>query len=129
MKKESGFTVIEVIIAIAIFLTIGIVLLIQRNNLIVSHNDSLRKIAVNSIYYDLTEVYFKEHGYYPLTINAENLVAIDSALLTDPNGIEFNDPQSDYYYDAIDCSPDGKCKSFEITAKMDKEAQYIRKSE
>lgn len=79
------------------------------------------------MYYNLEEVFYKKNSYYPNSISSEVLTAMDPELFTDPNGNKLGDPSSDYRYDAIDCQAD-KCKSYKLTARLDKEADYIKTS-
>ena len=55
--KQRGFTVIELMVVIVLLLVIGVVFLVQKNNIEVAARDDTRKIAINSIYYNLEEVY------------------------------------------------------------------------
>lgn len=127
MKRSSGFTVIEVIV-VALFLGIASVLLVlQRNDLVASQRDNQRKTAINAMYYNLEEVYYAKNGYYPDTINSTVLTAMDPALFTDPDGTKLGDTGAEYHYDASNCQ-DGKCKSYKLSADMEKEATYTKTS-
>ena len=129
MKKQSGFTVIELLVFFVILVTLGVVFFVQKNNLEVSARDDKRKTAINAMYYDLTEVFHKQNNYYPAEISSENLKAIDPELFTDPFGVQLGDEGGNYHYEAIDCDNDGKCQQFKLSADMEKEAEFKRSSE
>ena len=143
MKKQSGFTVVELLIALAVLITLTVFFVIQRGDLEASARDQQRKTAINAFYYNLTEVYHVENGFYPRTISRENLVSIDPALFTDPfeqtlrgdscvyinaNGEEATNGDCDYNYSAIDCNEQGQCKGFKLTSFMEKEGEYQKSS-
>ena len=126
MKKESGFTVIELIIFFVILVVLGAFFWIQKVDLESSFDDQSRKTAINSIYYNLTEVYYPKNGYYPSSISPEKLTAIDPELFIDPYGLTFGDPDSDFAYEGINCSNEGRCQDFRLSSNMEKESEYIR---
>lgn len=136
--KQRGFTVIELMVVIAFLIFAGVLFVIQKNNLEVAARDDKRKTAINAMYYGLEESFFKQNGYYPAEINKKNLTTLDSALFTDPNGVElgqttetYNDEevsvQSDYRYEPTNCS-DNKCKSYSLRADLEAEADYVKKN-
>lgn len=136
--KQRGFTVIELMVVIAFLIFAGVLFVIQKNNLEVAARDDKRKTAINAMYYGLEESFFKQNGYYPAEINEKNLTTLDSALFTDPNGVElgqttetYNDEevsvQSDYRYEPTNCS-DNKCKSYNLRADLEAEADYVKKN-
>lgn len=136
--KQRGFTVIELLVVIAFLIFAGVLFFVQKNNLEVAARDDKRKTAINAMYYGLEESFFKQNGYYPMELNEKNLTTLDSALFTDPNGIElgqtteaYNDEevsvQSDYRYEPTNCS-DNKCKSYTLRADLEAEADYIKKN-
>lgn len=129
MKKQSGFTVIEIMVFFVILVTLGVVFFIQKNNLEVNNRDNQRRTAINAMYYNLTEVYHKEHGYYPTEINRDNLTAMDPDLFIDPFDVELGEEGSEYHYEAIDCDNDGQCQQFKLSADMEREAEFKRSSE
>jgi len=125
MKREHGFTVIEII---AVILFVGVattLLLIQRANLAASQRDNDRKTAVNAMYYNLEEVFYEQNGYYPSKIDSKTLRAMDPALFTDPDGIKLDEAGSTYRYEATNCT-DTKCKSYSLRADLEKEADFVK---
>jgi len=126
MKKEDGFTVIELIIFFVILVVLGAFFWIQKVDLESSFDDQQRKTAINSIYYNLTKVYYPENGYYPSELDPEKLTAVDPDLFIDPYGLTFGETDSDYSYEGINCNNKGQCKDFRLTSLMEKEATYTR---
>jgi len=127
MKRSQGFTVIEIIIVVAFLGFAAVLLLIQRGDLVASQRDSQRKTAINAMYYNLEEVFYAKNGYYPSKINSNTLAAMDPNLFTDPDGIKLGDADAQYHYDASNCL-NNKCKTYKLTAEMEKEATYVKKS-
>ena len=128
MKKYSkGFTVIELIIIIAILGTASILFFIQKNGIEVSARDSDRKTAINSIYYSLEQVYFKANGYYPSTINETILPSVSPDLFKDPSGVKIGEASSNYRYEPTDCQ-DVTCKSYTLRTTLETESDYIKTS-
>jgi type II secretory pathway pseudopilin PulG len=143
MKKQSGFTVIELLVAFVVLVTLAIFFAIQRGDLEVATRDQARKTAINAMYYNLTEVFYAQNKYYPETISRDNLKAIDPALFTDPNkstlngnkcvytdanGEQATDGDCNYHYTPTDCNEKGECQKFKLTADMEAEAAYAKSS-
>jgi len=126
MSREKGFTVIEVMVVIAVLIVLGVFFLIQRNDLETTAHDQQRKVAINSIYYGLTEVFYKDNGFYPTSVNSDNLKGVDPELLIDTNGVAIGGSGSEYSYEGTNCGSEGKCKGFKLTATLEKEAEYSR---
>lgn len=125
MKRESGFTVIE-IIAVVVFLgLVTTLLLIQRNNLAATGRDNDRKTAINAMYYNLEEVFYEKNKFYPSKIDSKTLRAMDPALFTDPDGIKMGDSSSDYRYEGTNCLND-QCRSYTLRADLEREADYVK---
>lgn len=127
MRRQSGFTVLELIIAVALLIVAGTVFYVQKRDLEVAKRDSDRKTAINAIYYNLEDVYRPTNKAYPEVLTADALKGLDPALLTDPNGIEVGAEGSDYRYEPKDCA-DKKCKSYTLTADLEHEADYVKTS-
>lgn len=85
-SRQSGFTVIELIVVALVFALAALLVFLQVNKLNVASRDSQRKTAVNAMYYALEEVYYKEHKSYPVTLVPETLPSVDPDLFTDPDG-------------------------------------------
>ena len=76
-RFEKGFTVVEVMIVIVVLIVLATFFVIQRDGLEKANRDETRKQAINSMYYALTEGFYKENGYYPRTISREQLPTVD----------------------------------------------------
>ncbi|MEO5950511.1 MAG: hypothetical protein ABIQ04_03620 [Candidatus Saccharimonadales bacterium] len=125
MRKQQGFTVIEIIIVIVFLGAATVVLLMQRANLASSQRDDQRKIAINAMYYSLEEVFYTKNGYYPTKIDSATLRSVDPDLFTDPNGVKIGDPKSNYRYDGENCDGD-KCKAYTLRADLEHEDDYVK---
>ena len=141
--KKSGFTVVELIVAFVVLVTLAIFFAVQRAGLETAARDQARKVAINAFYYDLTEDFFAKNKYYPQTISRDILPAVDPTLFTDPNGYTLNggqcvytdvdgsqatDGDCDYHYSASDCNSAGHCQAFKLSADMENEAEYTKSS-
>lgn len=85
-SHAAGFTVIELIVAVIILVTAGVLIFIQVNNLTTAEHDKDRKTAINAMYYALEEVYYKQNKSYPEKLTPETLPSVDPKLFTDPDG-------------------------------------------
>lgn len=124
MKREHGFTVIEIIVVTVFLAAATTLLFIQKNNLSAAQRDTDRKTAVNAMYYNLEEVYYKQNSFYPSTIDSKTLRAMDPKLFTDPDDFTINDEDSNYRYEATNCD-NTECKGYTLRADLEKEDDYI----
>lgn len=127
MRTQRGFTVLELIVAVVFLVAIGTVFLVQKRDLQIAERDSDRKTAINAIYYNLEDIYYAGNQSYPQSLTADQLKGLDPTMLKDPEGVAVGNSKSDYHYTAKDCK-DGKCKSYELRAELEKEADFIKKS-
>lgn len=125
MKREHGFTVIELIVVILFLAATASILLIQKGNLSAANRDSQRKTAINAMYYSLEEVYFERNGNYPAKIDSKTLRAMDPDLFKDPYGVTLGEADSDYRYEGINCD-NNKCKGYSLRANLEKEDDYVK---
>jgi Tfp pilus assembly protein PilE len=128
MKHSKGFTVIELLVTIVFLGVATVILFTQRNNLTATQRDSDRKTAINAMYYNLEEVFYAKNGYYPSKIDETNLTAMDPALFTDPDGNKINTSNTDYRFEATNCSTDNKCRSYTLRGLLEKEADFVKTS-
>lgn len=126
-KQMRGFTVIEIIVIIAIAGIAATVFFVQKNNLEIAARDDTRKTAINAMYYSLEEVYYKQNNAYPRTINENILPSVDPELFTDPNGIKLGEAESEYRYEPTDCEGE-KCQSYTLRTTLENEADYIKEN-
>lgn len=125
MRKQQGFTVIEIIVVIAFLATIGVLFFIQRGNLAASQRDDQRKVAINAMYYSLEEVFYSKNGYYPTKIDSKTLLSVDPNLFSDPNGVKIGEPDSNYRYEGEACDGE-KCKGYVLRADLEREDDYVK---
>ena len=127
MKRDRGFTILELVVVIFFASLLLILFFLQKLNLDAMHRDEQRKEAINAMYYALEEGFHAKNGYYPENISEENLKVMDPSLFTDPSGINLGQEDSDYTYEAANCT-NGKCKEYTLKARLEKEDTYIKKN-
>ncbi len=127
MKRERGFTILELVVVIFFASLLLILFFLQKLNLDAMHRDEQRKEAINAMYYALEEGFHAKNGYYPENISEENLKVMEPSLFTDPSGINLGQEDSDYTYEAANCT-NGKCKEYTLKARLEKEDTYIKKN-
>lgn len=127
MQKQRGFTVLELIVAIVFLAVAGTFFFIQKRDIEVASRDSARKTAINSIYYNLEDVYHPANGGYPEFLTSDQLKGLGPDGLKDPNGKAVGEEGSDYRYTPKDCTS-GKCKSYTLTADLENEGDYSKDS-
>lgn len=126
-KQSRGFTVIELIIIVAILAAASVLFFVQKHNVEVAGRDNVRKTAINAMYYSLEEVFYKANGYYPTTIRETNLPSVDPSLFTDPNNVKIGTSGSDYRYEPTNCQND-TCKSYSLRTTLQNEADFVKDS-
>ena len=128
MKHTSrGFTVIELLIVVAILAAASIIFFVQKNGIEIAARDEQRKTAINAMYYSVEEVYFKQNGFYPRTLDGTTIPSVDVALLSDPKGVKIGESDSDYRYEVSDCDGD-KCKRYTLRTTLENEDDFVRTS-
>ncbi len=125
--KQRGFTVIELLVAVVVLVVVGVVFWQQKSNIQSIARDDKRRAAINAMYYDLEDVFYAKNHYYPKTISANNLTAMDKDLFKDPNGTMLGKSGSDYQYNPVNCSGD-QCKGYTLRATMENEADFVKTS-
>ena len=136
MKRQSGFTVIELVFIILLLGVASIIFFVQKNNIEVTARDNERKTAINAMYYALEEVYFKQNAHYPRVLDANTLPSIDGALFTDPDGVKIGQTtvtiddteyivESNYRYEPTNCTDTG-CKSYTLRTTLENEADFVK---
>lgn len=125
--KHRGFTVIEIFSVILIAIVVAVVVYTQLTNLQITNRNNIRKSTINSLYYNLEDIYFPKHRSYPQQITSETLPGIDNTILTDPNGHRLGTSESNYRYEPVNCV-DGKCKDYKLRAILEKEADFVKQN-
>lgn len=125
-RFSGGFTVVELLVAIAVLTAIGLIFLSQKNTLESIHRDKQRKTAINAIYYNLEEVVKPALGGYPTKLDAKQLKAMDSELLKDPWGKSISESVSNYRYEATGCNGGTVCTGYILRANLEREADFVK---
>lgn len=126
MFDSRGFTVIELLVFITIVVAIAVLGVSNIRGLRAQNRDTASKTDINAIYYQL-EAFYEKNGYYPEKVEAVNLAGIDPDSLKDKNNLEINSAGSTYSYKPANCA-EAKCKSFELSTQLEKEAPFIKQS-
>lgn len=128
MNKQSGFTVLELMVVIVLLATIGIVFWVQKNNIEVARRDDARKSSINALHYSLEEVYYPNHkNTYPKVLNQKTMPSVDASVFKDPSGVKIGEADSDFRYEGKNCSQDS-CKSYTLRASLENEADFVKTS-
>lgn len=128
MKNYArGFTVVEILVVIAVLIAAATLFVMQKNELEMVGRDTQRKTAVNAIHQSLEEVFFKQSQFYPEKIDAATLPSVEKSLFTDPKGKQLGDGESDYRYNPAGCNQ-GKCSSYSLSTTLEKEAEYTKRN-
>lgn len=125
--RQDGFTVIELLVVIILFVLAGMFFLQQKAQIERVDRDRQRKTAINAFHYSLEEVYYNTNKYYPRSIDAKVLPSVDPSLFKDPNGVAVGQQGSSYRYEPLDCDGD-KCASYSLRADLESEDDFIKKS-
>lgn len=84
-KAQKGFTIIELLIVIAIIAILAGLVLNNFQGAQAKARDTQRVTDVNNIHSKLEE-YYNENGGYPNAMAASNFPGIDAESLNDPDG-------------------------------------------
>ncbi|MBC7764375.1 type II secretion system protein [Microbacteriaceae bacterium] len=124
--KRRGFTVIEILIVIVLLAVGSWLFFSEKTRVDAVQRDAARKIAINAMYYNLEEVFFEKNSFYPTAIDSKTLRAMEPTLFNDPQGVKLGGANSDYRYDATECSTDGKCKGYTLRSHLERESDYTK---
>lgn len=126
MKASHGFTVVELLVAVAFLGIVGTLLFQQQQSVRIIHADQDRKVAINAIHYNLEEVVKPALGGYPRVLSASQLKAMDKALLRDPSGVLIGEPTSQYRYEPTGCNGGEVCTGYTLRADLEREADFVK---
>ena len=130
MKKLSqnthGFTVIELLVVILVLSIVAVLAITNIRGLRAEKRDTISKTDINAVYYQL-ESFYEKNNYYPEQLSVDTLKGLDPESLKDDLGIAVNDLGGLYTYKPNGCS-EAKCKSFELSARLEREAPYTKNS-
>ena len=129
MKRTTkGFTVIELLVAVAIIITAGILFFTEKNQVEQSKRDTERKVAINAMYYALEEVYYPQNKSYPSSVDSKVLRSVNPDIFTDPYGTKIGAEGAEYHYEPQGCTTDGKCTSYTLRVSLGREGDFIKTS-
>lgn len=124
MRKKSAFTVIELLIAIVILTTAGILGYSNIKDLRQINADRQMKMTVNSLHYQL-QSFYQINKFYPQELTTKSLPGTAPDLLVDPSGNDINKPNSSVTYSPKDCKAN-RCNKYTLEAILYKEANFIK---
>lgn len=124
MRKRSAFTVIELLIAIVVLTTAGILGYSNIKDLRQINADRQMKMTVNSLHYQL-QAFYQTNKFYPQELTTKSLPGTAPDLLVDPSGMDINKPTASVTYNPKDCKA-SKCTGYSLKAVLYKEANFIK---
>lgn len=137
MRKSPGFTIIELLVVVVLFLSMCGLFLYQKNNIESAGRDDRRKADINTLYHNLEKVYYAENKSYPDTLSVKTLPAVQPDTFKDPAGVAINElhvddtlglsTRSTYTYEPTNCK-NNQCTGYTLRADLEKEADYVRTS-
>lgn len=127
-SSQSGFTVAEVFIALAMLLGAGFLIYNQWQYFSLVERNADRRTAINAVHYYLQEVYEPQHGGYPVMLQTDDISAIEGDHLRDPAGRLVTEFQSDLRYEPGSCS-EGVCQRYTLRANLEQATDFIRRSD
>lgn len=122
---KSGFTIVELIIVIAVIGLLATLTLNLINNAQAKARDSERKSESKLVQQKL-EIFFTENDYYPHhdDLGISVLSDLYGGSLSDPYGNFINTTYSDYTYTGLSCSL-SECQDFEYQIYMEQTADLV----
>lgn len=127
MNRQPGFSIVGLLVGIALLLGVGFFVFGQWQTAETSKRDSQRKVAINSLHYYLERSHFPAQKTYPIQLNEELLRGITPEETKDPAGRVIGEPTSDLRYEPFDCNG-STCAGYTLRADLEKEADFIRQS-
>lgn len=138
MRRSAGFTIIELLVVVVLFLSMCGLFLYQKNTIEAVARDDRRKADINTLYHNLEKVYYQAHSSYPDTLTTKTLPSVQADTFKDPSGLAVNElrvddsilgttTRSTYTYEPTGCK-NNQCTGYTLRADLEKEADYVRKS-
>lgn len=125
---QDGFTLTEVIIAVAMLLASGFFVYTQWQYFQMVERNTDRKNAINAMHYYLQEVYLPKHDSYPVVLEPDTITAIKEDALRGPSGQLVTDPGSSLRYQPGGCNG-GSCQRYTLRANLEQAPDFIRRSD
>lgn len=144
-RKESGFTIVELLIVIVVIGILAALVITTFSGIQRKARDSERITDIKSIHGQL-EAYHAQNGYYPTLANLQSdafigtdLPGLDVEAARDPKGSGANDvtgsvAANDYAYvlTPANCDNDpavnGECASYVLTATLEDGGTEVKNS-
>ncbi len=126
MKSSDGFTVVELLVGLVFLGIVSGIAFDRYSTIQMVHRDQDRKVAINSMHYNLQEVVKPGVGGYPRVLTAAQLTAMNAALLTDPNGLKLGEASSDYRYEPTGCNGGDICSGYTLRANLELEQDFVK---
>ena len=123
--RQSGFTAVELVIAIVIATFVASLFFVQRNDAGARASDSITKTHINSLFYYLEDIYYPTKKAYPESLSAEQLKGLDPDSLLDAFGKQVNTEGSKVRYEGVNCN-NGQCKGYKLSGELIKEGTYVK---
>lgn len=123
MRRNQGFTVVELLVALILVFIIAILVVLQKSDIDASHRDQQRKSNVNAMYYALKEGYYPKNQSYPTEANQKTLPYIDPAAFK-----QVGDSEYKIVYKGLNCDNQA-CQKFSISVRLEKEETYKKSSQ
>lgn len=86
-KNQSGFTIIELLIVIAVIAILALITINQYQGVQAKARDTKRVTDISNIK-DKLEEYYNENSGYPSQVSVSNLPGMDAETIKDPKGVE-----------------------------------------
>ena len=126
MKSSDGFTVVELLVGLVFLGIVSGIAFDRYSTIQMVHRDQDRKVAINSMHYNLQEVVKPGVGGHPRVLTAAQLTAMNAALLTDPNGLKLGEASSDYRYEPTGCNGGDICSGYTLRANLELEQDFVK---
>lgn len=124
-NRQSGFTIVELVVVLAILAFAGVLFMIQKSDVDARGKDASRKQDMNAIYYYLEGVYYPAHQGYPDKLDINQLQGLDPDSLRDPDNRMVGELNGNYKYEPGGCQ-NGLCRTYKLTAELQKEAAFTK---
>ncbi|UTX51460.1 prepilin-type N-terminal cleavage/methylation domain-containing protein [Candidatus Saccharibacteria bacterium TM7i] len=128
MKSRKGFTIIEILIVVAVLAFASILFFTQKNNVTAAARDEARKTAINTMYHTLESVYYPAHKSYPRTLTKDTLPTVNPDTFKDTNDILIGEGDSQYRYEPTGCTSDTTCTGYSLRAILEREDDFVKKN-
>lgn len=126
MRSARGFTIIELLVTVALLGVVGSLGYDRYSTIQSIHRDQDRKIAINAMHHNLEEVVRPVLGGYPRALTSAQLKAMDKKLLQDPRGVTVGQTNSDYRYEPTGCNGGNVCTGYSLRADLENEADFVK---